>query len=141
VAKRNIVRCDGSGERSAGGVAGAGVECHECGQMVKLTTRKRIPAHNRPAPYTPPRERGTYTDIHKLTDMLTRMVQAAGRKMRHADAEDLRSLVAIRDELEAAIRDGIEGLRSDGFSWKSIGEALGTTGQAAYMRYGKPKAG
>jgi hypothetical protein len=108
--------------------------------MVKLTTRGRLPAHNRPEPYTPPRERGGYTDIHKFVHMLRRMVQAAGRKMRHADAEDLRELVSIRDELEAAIRDGIDGLRADGYSWKSIGEALGTTGQAAYMRYGKPKA-
>lgn len=97
-----------------------------------------------PKPYVPPRERavgGTYTDIHAFVHMLRRMVQAAGRKMRHADAEDLRELVSIRDELEAAIRDGIEGLRVDGYSWKSIGESLGTTGQAAYMRYGKPKAG
>jgi len=68
------------------------------------------------------------------------MVKAAGRKMRHSDAEDLRALVAIHHDLEAAIRDGIEGLRADGYSWKSIGEALGATGQAAYMRYGKPKA-
>jgi hypothetical protein len=117
------------------------VECPECGTPAKITTRKRLASHTRPEPYAPPRERGAYTDIHKFVDMLGRMVAAAGRKMRHADAEDLRELVAIRDGLEEAIRDGIDGLRSDGFSWKSIGEALGTTGQAAYMRYGKPKAG
>jgi len=68
------------------------------------------------------------------------MVKAAGEKMAHADAPDLAALVSIRDDLEDAIRRGIEGLREDGYSWKSIGEALGTTGQAAYMRYGKPKA-
>lgn len=98
-------------------------------------------AAKQPKPYVPPRDRGTYTDIHAFVSMLSRMVRAAGQKMRHADAEDLRALVGIRDELEAAIRNGIDGLREDGYSWKTIGEALGTTGQAAYMRYGKPKAG
>jgi hypothetical protein len=118
-----------------------------CGRAVKVTTRRRYPTHNSPEPtepYVPPRDReqgATYTDIHGFVDMLGRMVAAAGRKMRHADAADLVELVGIRDGLEAAIRDGIEGLRADGYSWKSIGEALGTTGQAAYMRYGKPKAG
>lgn len=60
--------------------------------------------------------------------------------MAHADAEDLSALVAIHSDLEDAIRHGIEGLRKDGYSWRAIGDALGVTGQAAYMRYGKPKA-
>jgi len=91
--------------------------------------------------YTAPRDRGHYTDIHNLVGMIGRMVKAAGVKMRHSDAEDLRALVDIHRDLENAIRHGIEGLREDGYSWKSIGEALGVTGQAAYMRYGKAKAG
>lgn len=85
--------------------------------------------------------RRRYTETSDYFHMLKRMVQAAGRRVRHADVEDLRELVSIRDELESSIRHGIEGLREDGYSWKSIGEALGTTGQAAYMRYGKTKAG
>jgi hypothetical protein len=140
MASRVGSRCDGSGVRIAGAAPGAGADCPGCGQMVKLTARSRLSVHARPEPYAPPRDLGKYTDIHAFVHMLKRMVAAAGRKMRHADAEDLRELVGIRDELEAAIRDGIDGLRGDGYSWKSIGEALGTTGQAACMRYGKPKA-
>jgi hypothetical protein len=65
------------------------------------------------------------------------MVAAAGRRIADADVEDLRELVSIREDLDDAIRTGIAGLRADGYSWRAIGEALGTTGQAAYMRYGK----
>jgi len=70
------------------------------------------------------------------------MVEAAGRRVRHADVSELAALVAIQDDLEQAIRDGIAGLREDGYSWKSIGEGLTppVSGQAVYMRYGKPKA-
>ena len=68
------------------------------------------------------------------------MVAASGRRVAHADVNDLRELVAIQADLDEAIRAGVAGLRADGYSWKSIGEALGVTGQAVNMRYGKPKA-
>lgn len=92
-------------------------------------------------PYVPPRERGKYTEVSDFLSMLGRMVKAAGLKVGRADAEDLAALVAIHRDLEDAIRAGVEGLRADGYSWRAIGEALGVSGQAVNMRYGKPKAG
>ena len=83
--------------------------------------------------------RPRYTQTSDYFHMLRRMVQAAGRRVADADVEDLRELVAIQETVEDAIRAGIAGLREDGYSWKSIGEGLGVTGQAVYMRYGKPK--
>jgi len=93
-------------------------------------------------PYVPPRDRGKYTEVMAFLSMLERMVRAAGARVAHADTDDLRALVAIHDELEDAIRVAIDGMRRDGYSWKDIGaEVFGTTGQAVYYRYGKPKAG
>ena len=66
-----------------------------------------------------------------------RVIRAAGKRVSVADPEDLAKLIAIRNELEGAIQAAVDGLRSDGFTWKSIGEATGTTGQAANMKWGR----
>jgi hypothetical protein len=83
---------------------------------------------------------GDESDHTEWFRMLKRMVAASGRRVAHADADDLRELVAIRESLDDAIRAAIDGLRADGYSWAALGESLGVTGQAVYMRYGKPKA-
>jgi hypothetical protein len=123
--------------------AGAGEPCRD-----RRTHAEILHAHTRrprlvvKEPYVPPRERGKYTDTLPFLGTLGRMVQAAGRRVAHADMDDLRALVAIHDELEEAIRVAIAGMRDDGYSWKDIGaDVFGTTGQAVYYRYGKPKAG
>lgn len=69
--------------------------------------------------------------------MLRRMVKAAGKRVSHADAEDLAELVGIRAELDEAIQIAVDGLRADGYTWRDIGEATGTTGQAATMKWGR----
>jgi hypothetical protein len=81
-----------------------------------------------------------YTFTTDYFRMLRRVVNAAGKRVAQADVEDLAELVAIQHDLDNAIRRGIAGLRQDGYSWRAIGEALGVTGQAVYMRYGKPKS-
>lgn len=99
-------------------------------------------------PYVPPRERGgraktrpgDESDHTEWFRMLKRMVSASARRVSHADLVDLRELVGIQDTVDEAIRTAIAGLRDSGYSWKSLGEALGVSGQAVYMRYGKPKA-
>jgi len=65
------------------------------------------------------------------------MVVAAGKRVGRADVEDLRELLAIRDELDGAIQHAVDGLRADGYTWQSIGEGLGVTKQAALMRWGR----
>ena len=75
--------------------------------------------------------------------MLHRMVSAASNRVKDdsADPEDLGELVKLRDDIatmmDEAIVRRIATMRFDGFSWKSIGHVLGTTGQAVYMRYGR----
>lgn len=85
----------------------------------------------------------TYTDTADYFRMLRRMLKAAGERLADADPVDLRELVGIEDDLHGAIRRAVAGLRATGFSWREIGESLGTSGQGAYMRWGrepKPEA-
>ena len=77
-----------------------------------------------------------YTFTPDFLRMLRRMVAAAGKRVAEADVEDLVELMGIRDDLDAAIARGIAGLREDGYTWQSIGDALGVTRQAALMRWG-----
>jgi hypothetical protein len=67
--------------------------------------------------------------------MVERMIRAAGRRVGRADPEDLGQLVALRFVLDQAIVDAVVGLRNDGITWESIGEATGTTRQAAIMKW------
>lgn len=69
--------------------------------------------------------------------MLARMVRAAGKRVADADEPELAQLLAIRDEWESAMVVAIRGMRSRGQSWSYIARALGTTRQAAQMRWGK----
>lgn len=69
-------------------------------------------------------------------EMLGRMIRAGGRRVADADEVELRSLVTLREEVEAAISLAVAGQRRRGMSWAYIGQAVGTTRQAAQMRYG-----
>lgn len=64
------------------------------------------------------------------------MIDAAGRRVGRADAEDLAELARLHDVIDAAMVEGIRGLRADGYTWESIGASLGVTRQAALMRWG-----
>jgi hypothetical protein len=67
------------------------------------------------------------------------MVAAAGRRVSEADAEDLAELISIRNDLDRAIQAAVDGLREDGYTWESIGQATGTTRQAALMKWARAK--
>lgn len=70
--------------------------------------------------------------------MMRRMIRAHGRRVAHADPEDLAELIALHDELDAAIADAVAGQRNTyGRSWADIARGTGTTRQAAQMRYGR----
>lgn len=70
--------------------------------------------------------------------MVRRIIRAHGRRVADADDVDLAELIAMRDVLEAAIADAVVGQRARwGRSWADIGRAVGTTRQAAQMRYGR----
>jgi hypothetical protein len=70
--------------------------------------------------------------------MVTRMIRAYGRRVANADMEDLTDMVAMRALLDEAITNAVSHLRDHHeFSWAAIGEAVGTSRQAAQQRYGR----
>jgi len=77
------------------------------------------------------------TDNTPYFAMLARMVKAAGRRAAVADAEDLAQLVAIRQDLDYAIIAAVKGLRDAEITWQTIGEATGTTRQAAIQKWAR----
>jgi hypothetical protein len=78
-----------------------------------------------------------YTSTGDYLHMLRRMTAAAGKRVSEADAADLAELISIRADLDAAIQRAVDGLREDGYTWESIGQATGTTRQAAHMKWGR----
>lgn len=88
---------------------------------------KRTPAHS---------TRTTQTSDY--LGMVRRIIRAAGRRVGNADAEDLTELVALRHDLDAAIENAVQQLRASGITWQSIGDATGTTRQAAIMKWSRP---
>lgn len=74
-------------------------------------------------------------DHTRFAGAVRRMVRAHGRRVADADPEDLAELLALREAVEAAIAAAVEGQR-ERYSWAQIARGLGTTRQAAQMRYG-----
>jgi hypothetical protein len=72
-----------------------------------------------------------------------RILRAAGRRVADGDVEGLADLVNLRSDLDAAIADAIQGLRSPkwSYSWTEIARVLGVTRQAAQQRYGAVEDG
>ena len=68
--------------------------------------------------------------------MLRRMIRAYGRRVADADPVDFAAMVALRDELDAAMLTAVQGLQ-DRHSWTDIATALGVSRQAARQRWGK----
>lgn len=68
-----------------------------------------------------------------------RIIRRAGERVADSDEFELAELVSLRDDLEQAIRVAVQGQRSVGRSWAYIGDALGTTRQAAQARYASLK--
>ena len=67
-----------------------------------------------------------------------RILRAYARRVAAGDVEALRNLAALSQEVDAVTRLAIAGLRRPmyGYSWAEIADRLGTSRQAAQMRYG-----
>jgi hypothetical protein len=66
-----------------------------------------------------------------------RILRAYARRVASGDVEALRSMVTLSTEVDAVITLAVLGLRQIPFSWAEIAERLGTSRQAAQMRYGE----
>ena len=76
-------------------------------------------------------------DTDQYIRMTARIVAGAGRRVADADPEELRQLLALRDAVDQAVLAAVTGLRHSGATWQDIGDAIGTTRQAALMRWAK----
>jgi hypothetical protein len=76
------------------------------------------------------------TEAEKYFAFTRRILRACARRVADKDIEALTGMVALRAELDAQIEQAVIGLSGD-YSWAEIGRALGTTKQAAHMRFGQ----
>jgi hypothetical protein len=67
--------------------------------------------------------------------MVRRVIRRYGERVGDADPVDLTTMVEISREFDHAVRVAVRGLRAAGFTWREIGEALGTSKEAALMRF------
>ena len=67
-----------------------------------------------------------------------RILRAYARRVASGDVEALRSLAALASEVDAVTRLAVAGLKNRpySYSWSEIADRLGTSRQAAQMRYG-----
>jgi hypothetical protein len=65
------------------------------------------------------------------------VIRAHGRWIAEGDIEALPDLLDLADELHAATRHAVNGLRVFGCGWSDIASRLGTTRQAAQQRRGR----
>ena len=75
-------------------------------------------------------------ELDAYESMVRRVIAAHGRRVAHADPEDLAGLLNLHHAIEQAVEVAIHGQRLNGFSWTDIGRGLGTTRQNAQQRYG-----
>jgi hypothetical protein len=82
------------------------------------------------------RRPGVFVENEEYFRMVGRMVRAAGRRIARSDPDDLVGLIKLHELIDAAMLEAVRGLRSSGATWEEIGQAFGTTRQAALMRWG-----
>ena len=90
--------------------------------------KRRLPSRRSKRP-------ARYVESIDFLAMVRRIVRAAGARVGQSDVDELRALVAIRADLDAAIVEAVRGLRNAGYTWESIGAELGITRQAALMYF------
>lgn len=86
-----------------------------------------MPSHKRPQ---------RYVETKDFLRMLARMMSAAGRRMGQTDAQDFADLAELQRQLDELLVEAVAGFRQAGMTWQEIGDAAGTTRQAAQQRWG-----
>jgi hypothetical protein len=78
-----------------------------------------------------------YKETGEYLGAARRFIRAAGARVADADEPELAQLMTLYSDLDAAVVIAIRGMRDRGCSWAYIARGLGTTRQAAQMRWGK----
>lgn len=82
------------------------------------------------------RRTGSDVGNREFTAFSRRIIRAHGRRVADSDPTALADMIALREALDAAIDDAVDGLRAAGFSWTEIAAELGVSRQAARQRWG-----
>lgn len=83
------------------------------------------------------RRRHRIRSAHELLGAVRRMLVSATVKVGGGDEDELAALVALHDDVDAAIRRAVDLQRAQGKSWAAIGRATGQSRQAAQQRFEK----
>jgi hypothetical protein len=87
-------------------------------------------------PRLTPNRRRTVVENDEFAAFARRIVRAYGRRVAAGDIEALADLIRLGDAVEAATREGVNGLRDFGYSWSEIATRLGISRQGAQQRWG-----
>ncbi len=87
---------------------------------------------------TPKRQRPV-TENSEYAAFARRILRAYSRRIATGDFESLTHLISLADDINEAIQQAVNGLRSSGYSWGEIGARLNITRQAAQQRWGNPR--
>jgi hypothetical protein len=79
---------------------------------------------------------GKQVDTAEYLGMLRRMIVAGGARLAESDTDDLAAMMRLERYLALAIHRAVMGMRASGASWQDIGDAVGTSRQAAWQRWG-----
>jgi hypothetical protein len=88
-------------------------------------------------PASPRRRPAKVVDTPDYLLMVARIMRAAAERVSDGNVEDLRALVDLQGQLDVAIVRAVRGLRDSGATWEQIGEATGTSRQAAIMKWSR----
>jgi len=83
-----------------------------------------------------PKLRRPVTENIEYAAFARRILLACGRRIATGDIESLVHLISLSDDIDNAIQQAVNGLRTAGYSWTEIGARLGVTRQAAQQRWG-----
>lgn len=83
--------------------------------------------------------RKTTVETTEFAAFMRRIMRALGRRVSEGDIDSLTEITRLQAELDALLVTTVVNLRSEpwNYSWAQIGTALGTTRQAAQIRFGK----
>jgi hypothetical protein len=93
----------------------------------------------KPALTPKPRKRSKrMVENNQFDAFVRRILRAYARRVAAGDVEALHSLAVLSSEVDTVTRAAVQGLRNKpySYSWSEIGDRLGTSRQAAQMRYG-----
>lgn len=85
-----------------------------------------------------PRRR--YRETPEVVAATCRLIRVVGKRVATEDADDLKLLLRLDEEVRQAWMSAIAGIRSSGATDRQIGEVLGTTKQAVAQRWPRERS-